>query len=440
MQRRVVVTGLGLLTSVGLDVASTWDSLLAGRSGIARIDSFDLSDMSVLIAGEVRGFDPSRRIDPKLARRADRFTQFALTTAAEAIEDSGLDMEQEDRSRAGVIIGSGMGGISTWETQFARFLKGGPRRVSPLLIPMMIPDMAAGQVSIVYGLRGPNFCTTSACASGAHAVGEATRHILHGDAEVMIAGGAEAAVSKFTVAAFANMGALSKRNDEPEKASRPFDRDRDGFVIAEGCGICVLEEYRHALARGAKMYAEVAGYGATGDSHHITAPDPEGLGAIDVMRRALADAGFEPEDVDYVNSHGTSTPLNDATEVKAIRTVFGGYARKLAINSSKSMIGHGLGAAGGMEFMIMVKSVEQQKIHATINHEHPDDGVELDFVADGPRSMNIRAAMSNSFGFGGHNTSLVGKAVALHGRFCPFWRAWQKVYGPGAEEARADGR
>ncbi|MFO7676437.1 MAG: beta-ketoacyl-ACP synthase II [bacterium] len=406
MRRRAVVTGLGLVSAVGNDVPTTWQSLLAGRTGVARITGFDLTDMAVTIGAEVKDFDPGRRVDPKVARRSDRFTQFALYAAAEAIEDSGLDLGREDRSRVGAIVGSGMGGVQTWESQFAQFVAKGPKRVSPLLIPMMIPDMAAGQISISYGLRGVNFCTTSACASGAHAVGEAFRHIVHDDVDVVIAGGSEAAVTRFTVSAFANMGALSKRNDEPEKASRPFDRDRDGFVIAEGCGICVIEELEHARARGARIYGEVAGYGATGDGHHITAPDPDGLGAIDVMRRALAEAGLAPADVQYVNAHGTSTPLNDATEVKAIAAVFGGHAKKLAVNSSKSMLGHGLGSAGAMELMITLKSLAEGRVHRTVNCDNPDEGVELDFVTDGPRELDIRAAISNSFGFGGHNSCI----------------------------------
>lgn len=408
MKRRAVVTGLGLVTAVGHDVATTWESLLAGRTGVTRIAGFDLADMAVTIGAEVKDFDPTRRVDPKIAKRADRFAQFALTAAAEAIEDSGLRPEDEDRGRVGAIVGSGMGGVHTWESQFAQFCEKGPKRVSPLLIPMMIPDMAAGLISIVYGLRGVNFCTTSACASGAHAVGEAFRHIVHDDADVVIAGGSEAAVTRFTVAAFTNMGALSKRNDEPAKASRPFDRDRDGFVIAEGCGICVIEELEHARARGARVYGEIAGYGATGDGHHITAPDPDGLGAIDVMRRALAEAGLAPGDVQYVNAHGTSTPLNDATEVKAIKAVFGAHAPKLAVNSSKSMLGHGLGSAGAMELMVTLKSMVEGRIHQTLNFERPDDGdgVDLDFVKEGPRRLDIRAAISNSFGFGGHNSCL----------------------------------
>jgi len=411
LSRRVVITGLGAVTPIGHDVETFWRGLCEGRSGIARMSVCDPTGLAVQIAGEVKDFDATRKIDPKLAKRTDPFTHYALWAAHEAFADSGLDFEVEDRTCIGAIIGSGMGGVRTWEAQHAQFVARGPRRVSPLLIPMMIPDMAAGQVSITFGLRGPNFCTTSACASGAHAIGEAYRHIRHGNSDVFIAGGAEAAITQFTVSAFANMGAISKRNDEPEKASRPFDRDRDGFVIAEGCGLCVLEEYERARARGARIYGELVGYGATGDGYHITAPDPEARGAVEAMRMALAESGLEPTDVDYINAHGTSTPLNDASEVKAIVEVFGDHARRLAVNSTKSMVGHGLGSAGAMEFVAMVKSVAEQKVHATLNHENPDDGVDLDFVTDGPREMTIRAALSNSFGFGGHNSCLLVKPV-----------------------------
>ncbi|MBM3315611.1 beta-ketoacyl-ACP synthase II, partial [candidate division WOR-3 bacterium] len=361
-RRRVVVTGLGAVTPIGNDVPGFWRGLLENHSGVGRIQAFDPAELSVQIAAEVKGFVADDRIDPKLARRADRFTQFALCAAAEAVKDSGLDFSSEDPTRAGALIGSGMGGVQIWEQQHAQFLEKGPRRVSPFLIPMMIPDMAAGQVSIVYGLRGPNYATVSACASGAHAAGVAFRHIERGDADVMITGGSEAAVTKFTVAGFANMGALSKRNQEPERASRPFDRDRDGFVIAEGCGIYVLEELEHARRRSVRVYCEVAGYGATSDGHHITAPDPEGKGAAEVMRMALADAGLQPNEVDYVNAHGTSTPLNDATEVRALNDVFGAHARRLVVNSTKSMIGHGLGAAGAMEFVATVLSVHHGRV------------------------------------------------------------------------------
>jgi 3-oxoacyl-[acyl-carrier-protein] synthase II len=408
-RRRVVVTGLGIVSPVGNDVPTFWQGLLGGKSGAARLASFDLTDMEVTIGCEVKDFDPTRRLDPKLAKRSDRFVQFALWAADEAVRAAGLDVAKVDADRAGVIVGSGMGGVQVWESHHAQFLQRGPKRVSPLLIPMMIPDMAAGQIAITYGLRGPNYDTTSACASGAHATGVAFRHILAGDADIIIAGGTEAAITRFTVAGFSNMGALSKRNDAPEKASRPFDRDRDGFVIAEGCGIYVLEELGHALRRNAPIVCEIAGYGATADGHHITAPDPEGRGAIHAMKMAIAEAGLQPEEVDYVNAHGTSTPLNDASEVKALIEVFGAHAQKMAVNSTKSMVGHGLGSAGAMELVAMALQLKHGKVHATVNFENPDDGVTMDFVKDGPRDQAIRAGISNSFGFGGHNCCLCAK-------------------------------
>ena len=408
--RRVVVTGMGVVTPIGNDVPTFWQALLAGTSGAARIVSFDTSDLEVQIGAEVKGFEPSQRLDPKLVRRTDRFVQLGLWAADEAVKDSKIDFEKEDRSRIGVITGCGMGGIQSWEAQFTQFLAKGPRRVSPLLVPMMIPDMNCGQIAIAYGLRGPNYDTTSACASAGHAVGSAFRHGLHGDAEGMIAGGAEAAISRFTIAGFCNMGALSKRNSEPEKASRPFDRDRDGFVMGEGAGLVVLEELEHARRRGAQIYCELAGYGATADAYHITAPDPDAIGATMVMREAISEAGLTPEDIDYVNAHGTSTPLNDASEVKALYAVFGDHAKQLAINSTKSMIGHGLGAAGAMELVAMVLQMKHQRVHATVNYESPDDGVELDFVKGVARDCRIRAALSNSFGFGGHNACLLVRA------------------------------
>ncbi|MFO7650719.1 MAG: beta-ketoacyl-ACP synthase II [bacterium] len=411
-RRRVVVTGLGAVTPVGNDVPTFWQSLMAGKVGTARLEGFDLADLEVTIGAQVKGFDPTQRLDPKLAKRSDRFVQFALWAADEAVRSAGLDTTKLDADRAGVIVGSGMGGVQTWESHHALFLQRGPKRVSPLLIPMMIPDMAAGQIAISYGLRGPNYDTTSACASGAHATGAAFRHIVAGDADVMIAGGSEAAITRFTVSGFANMGALSKRNDTPETASRPFDRDRDGFIIAEGCGIYVLEELEYARRRGAPIICEMAGFGATADGHHITAPDPEGRGAINAMRMAIADAGLAVSDIDYINAHGTSTPLNDATEVKAIGDLFGQYARQLAVNSTKSMIGHGLGSAGAMEFVAMALQIKHGRVHATVNFENPDGGVNLDFVKGGPRDLKIRAALSNSFGFGGHNCCLCVKAFA----------------------------
>ena len=409
-RRRVVVTGIGAITPIGNDVPTFWQNLLAGKSGVAPISAFDVTDLEVQIAAEVKGFDPTQRLDIKLAKRADRFTQFALWAADEAVRDARIDFDKEDRDRIGIITGSDMGGIQTWENQHAQFLQKGPRRVSPLLIPMMIPDMACGQIAITYNLRGPNFDTTSACASGAHATGVSFRHITHGDADVMITGGAEAAITKFTVAAFNNMGALSRHNSEPEKASRPFDKSRDGFVIAEGCGIYVLEELEHAQRRGAHIYCELVGYGATADAHHITAPDPEAKGASAVMLQAINEAGLKPEDIDYVNAHGTSTPLNDAAEVQAMKMVFGDHVKKLKVNSTKSMIGHGLGAAGAMEFVAMALQLQNQKLHPTINHEVPDDGVEIDFVKGKAQDYSFRTALSNSFGFGGHNACLLVKA------------------------------
>ena len=411
-RRRVVVTGLGAITPLGNDVSTYWQNLLSGKSGVARIGAFDPADLSVQIAAEVKNFNPLDRLDAKLVKRSDRFTQFSLWAAAEAVEDAGLDLSKEDKDRVGVIVGSGMGGIATWEKEHETFVKRGPRLVSPLLIPMMIPDMASGQIAIVYQLRGPNYCSVSACASGAHATGVAFRHIREGDADVMITGGSEAPITKFTVAAFANMGALSKRNDEPERASRPFDRQRDGFVVAEGSAVYILEELNHALKRGAKIYCEVVGYGASADGYHITAPDPDALGAALAMRQALNDAVVRPEEVDYINAHGTSTPLNDASEVKAIMEVFGDYASRLAINSTKSMIGHGLGAAGAMEFVAMALAIKEGKVHQTLNFQEPDEGVNLDFVKGGARPVKIRVALSNSFGFGGHNCSLCVKSFA----------------------------
>lgn len=408
-RRRVVVTGMGAVTPIGNDVPTFWQSLVAGKSGAARSTLFDTSDLEVQIDAEVKGFDPTQRLDAKLVKRTDRFVQLGLWAADEAVRDSKIEFEKEDRSRIGVITGCGMGGIQSWEAQFTQFLTKGPRRVSPLLVPMMIPDMACGQIAIAYGLRGPNYDITSACASAAHATGSAFRHIMHGDADVMVAGGGEAAISRFTIAGFCNMGALSKLNSEPEKASRPFDRSRDGFVMGEGAGIVVLEELEHARRRGAQIHCELVGYGATADAYHITAPDPDAMGATAVMREAIAEAGLTPDDIDYVNAHGTSTPLNDASEVKALYAVFGDHAKQLAVNSTKSMIGHGLGAAGSMEFVAMALQVKHQRVHATINYVTPDDGVDLDFVKDAARDCRIRAALSNSFGFGGHNACLLVK-------------------------------
>jgi 3-oxoacyl-[acyl-carrier-protein] synthase II len=407
--RRVVVTGMGALSALGNDVPSLWQGLLAGRSGIARIAKFDPSRLPSQIAGEVKNFDPSPRIDPKAARRMDIFCQFALWCAAEAIGDAGIDIAQENLNRCGTIVGTGMGGVHTWEAEFTKYIEKGPGRVSPLMIPMLIPDMASGQVAIQYKLRGPNFCTVSACASGAHAIGESYRLIKYGAADVMISGGSESAITEYNVAGFSNMQALSRRNDEPEKASRPFDKDRNGFVIAEGAGIFIFEELEHALKRGARIYAEIAGYGATGDGYHITAPAPEGEGAYEAMRVAVEDSGVGLDGVDYINAHGTSTDLNDLTETQAIKRLFGAHASKLVVNSSKSMIGHALGAAGALEFVVTCLSVHHQKVHMTLNLDNPDTEMTLDYVREGARDVRIRSALSNSFGFGGHNCCLLAK-------------------------------
>jgi len=407
MERRVVITGLGLITPLGKDVKTTWQNLLKGESGISRISRFDPSPLPVQIAGEIKGFDPTERLDTKLVKRTERFSQYALWATIEAVEDAKLNFDSLNKDNVGVVIGSGMGGLETWEIEHEKFLSRGPSRVSPLLIPIMIPDMAAGQVSIFYGIRGPNFATVSACASGAHAIGESFRLIKRGDADVMIAGGTEAPVTAFCIAAFSNMRALSRRNDEPEKASRPFDRDRDGFVVSEGAGIVIMEELEHALRRGAKIYGELSGYGTSGDGYHMTAPAPNGEGAYIAMEKAIKEAGVSKEEIEYINAHGTSTELNDITETQAIKRLFGDWAKRIAISSTKSMIGHSLGAAGAIEFVVTALSVYHQKVHPTINLENPDPECDLDYVPEGERELKIGCALSNSLGFGGHNSTLI---------------------------------
>ncbi|MEO0076136.1 MAG: beta-ketoacyl-ACP synthase II [candidate division WOR-3 bacterium] len=407
--RRVVVSGLGVVSCLGNDLLTFWNNLLAGKSGISYISRFDASNLEVRIAGEVKDFDPLKKLDAKLVKRTDRFTQFALWAAIDAVNDANISFDNEDRSRIGVVIGSGMGGIETWEKQHEVYLNKGPARVSPLLIPMMIPDIASGNVSIYYKLQGPNYCTTSACASGANAIGNSFRHIKEGDADIMIAGGSETPITGYCIAGFANMGALTKRNDPPEKASRPFSKDRDGFVVAEGCGVVILEELEHAKKRNAKIYCEVVGYGVTGDGYHITAPAPEGEGAYQAMANALKESNLTPADIDYINAHGTSTDLNDLTETQAIKKLFGTRAKEIPINSTKSMIGHSLGAAGAIEFIVLCLSIYHQQIHPTINLETPDPELDLDYVPEGARKITIRAGLSNSLGFGGHNTCLIVK-------------------------------
>ncbi|KPJ54216.1 3-oxoacyl-ACP synthase [candidate division TA06 bacterium DG_24] len=408
MGRRVVVTGLGAVTPIGLTVDEFWKSALAGTSGIARITRFDPGRFSSQIAGEVKDFDPTPQIGKKEVRRMDRFVQFAHVATMEAVEQAGLDMLNIDTSRVAVIIGSGIGGVETWEQQHTKLIDHGPERISPFFIPMMIADMAAGKMAMVLGAHGPNYATVSACASGAHAIGQAYRSIQYGECDVAIAGGAEAPITPLSVGGFCVMRALSTRNEEPERASRPFDRDRDGFVIAEGAGIVVLEELSRAKARSAPVLAEVAGYGLSADAHHVTAPAPDGQGAALAMKMALRN-GIDVVEVDYINAHGTSTELNDKYETIAIKKVFGEHARKIAVNATKSMTGHLLGAGGAIEFIATVMSIRDSMIHPTVNLENPDPECDLDYVPGEARQRDVNCAMSNSFGFGGHNVSLLVK-------------------------------
>jgi 3-oxoacyl-[acyl-carrier-protein] synthase II len=409
MRNRVVVTGLGCVTPVGIGKDVFWNSLLEGKSGIGRITRFDPTDYATQIAGEVKDFDPSQFIDKKEAKRMDRFTQYAVASAKMAIEDAKLDLEAEDRQRIGTIIGTGIGGMETLSDQSDVLANKGPGRMSPFFVPMMIANMAAGQVAITFGLQGPATCVVTACATGTNAIGDAFRMIRHGYADVMVAGGAEAAIIPLAVGGFCAMKAMSTRNDDPQKASRPFERDRDGFVMGDGAGVVVLESLEHAQKRGATILAEVVGYGANDDAYHITAPAPEGTQQARCMAMALEDAGLKPEDVDYINAHGTSTPLNDKGETIAVKRVFGDHAKKLAINSTKSMTGHLLGAAGGVELIVCVQSIRNSMVHPTINLDNPDPELDLDYVPHKARAMNVNVALSNNFGFGGHNATIIVK-------------------------------
>ena len=407
MNRRVVITGTGLLTAVGKDVQTSWTALLDGRSGAGPIESFDASELPVRFAAQVRDFDPAEYIDRKEVKRTDRYAQFALAAAAQAMREAGLeDGGAVAPERIGVVLGSGIGGIATFEEQHGRFLEKGPGRVSPFFVPMFIADIAAGLVSIRYGAKGPNYATVSACASGAHAIGNALRHIRAGEADVIIAGGTEASVTPMTISGFAAMKALSERSDSPETASRPFDATRDGFVLGEGAGILVLEELEHAKARGATILAELVGYGQTADAYHITAPATGGEGAQRAMRLALEDAGATIDEVDYVNAHGTSTPANDVNETAAIKAVLGERAREIVVGSTKSMTGHTLGAAGGVEGVISTLVCRTGKIPPTINYSTPDPECDLNYATGGVVERPVRLALSNSFGFGGHNVTL----------------------------------
>lgn len=407
LRSRVVITGMGVITPLGIGLESCWSALIAGRSGIRKIQSFDTSKFKTQIAGEVPEFEATDYIERKEARRMDRYAQFAVAGAGMAIEDAGLELTRVRRERAGVIVGSGIGGIHTFEDQARVLMERGPDRVSPLFVPMMIGNMAAGQIALTYGLCGPNTTVVTACASSNHAIGDAFRVIQRGDADLIITGGTEASVTPLALAGFCAMKATSARNEEPEKASRPFDAQRDGFVMSEGCGILVVESLEHALERGARIYAEIVGYGTSCDAYHITAPDPEGKGAALCMQAALQDAELQSGDVDYINAHGTSTPLNDRVETLAIKKVFGPAAAGLAISSTKSMTGHLLGAAGGLEGVVCSLVLQRGIIPPTINYENPDPECDLDYVPNVSREAEVRVCLSNGFGFGGHNATLV---------------------------------
>ena len=410
--KRVVITGVGALTPVGNSAEEFWSSIKAGKSGIGRITKIDTTDLKCKIAAELKGFDPESVVDKKQLRRTDSYAVYTLAAAGEAIENAGLDMEREDSWRCGIITGSGIGGIETFCAQHAILTERGPGRVSPFFIPMMISNMGAAEVAIKYGLRGINYNVTSACASGTHAIGDAFRQIQHGTADVIVAGGSEAAITPISVAGFCNMKALSMQNDNPELASRPFDAERDGFVMGEGAGYIVLEELEHAKARGANIICEMVGYGATDDAYHITRPMPGGEGGAKAMKLALEDAGVKPSEVDYINAHGTSTKYNDSFETAAIKSVFGDAAYKTAVSSTKSMTGHLLGAAGGVEAIVIALAIRDGFIPPTINYKTPDPECDLDVVPNVGRNAEVSCAISNSLGFGGHNGTIVFKRFA----------------------------
>jgi 3-oxoacyl-[acyl-carrier-protein] synthase II len=411
MERRVVVTGMGAITPLGIGVEPTWEGMRAGRSGIGKITLFDASKFSSRIAGEVREFDPALWMDHLDIRHTDRFVQFAIAASAMAVENASLDLEEADCDRIGVLIGSGIGGTWTWEAQHRILLEKGPHRISPFFIPMLITDMASGRVAMRYGARGPNSAVTTACATSAHAIGDAAEIIRRGDADVMIAGGAEAAVSPLSLGGFCAMRALSRRNDEPERASRPFDRERDGFVMAEGAGIVVLEDLKHAEQRKAQAYGEIIGYGMSADAYHVTQPQPDGDGMALAMEAALRDAGLRPDELDYVNAHGTATTAGDTAETRALKRVFGDDVYGIPISSTKSVTGHLLGAAGAVEAIACLCAMRDSVAPPTMNLEDPDPECDLDYVPHGAREIHARTAMTNSFGFGGHNATLILRAV-----------------------------
>lgn len=408
-KKRIVITGLGTISPVGLDVASFWESIKAGRSGVSAITHFDVSEFTSRISGYVTDYDPLQFFSTKEARNLSRFVQFAAVASREAVANAQLDMDAVDRDRVGVLIGSGIGSIGTAESEYQKFIDKGPRRLSPHLIPKIIINEAAGQVSIESGARGPATCVATACSTATNAIGDAYRFLQYGDADVMIAGGTESATTILGVGGFCALKALSQRNDEPQKASRPFDRERDGFVMAEGAGVVILETLEHAKKRGAPILAEMAGYGRTSDAYHITAPESTGMGATKAMNLAIKDAGLTPADISYINAHGTSTHLNDKVETLAIKNTFKEYAEKVPISSTKSMTGHLLGAAGGVEFAASVLAVKDDIVPPTINYENPDPDCDLDYVPNEARKIVVNTAMSNSLGFGGHNASVVVK-------------------------------
>lgn len=406
MTQRVVVTGMGVVTSLGSDLPTFWNNLLNGKSGISLIEAFDTTEYTTKIAAEIKDFDPGVYIDKKESRKMDRFVQFGVAASKLALEDSKLVIgENADAERVGVIVGSGIGGLGTWEDQHTILMEKGPRRVSPFFIPMMIANMASGQVSMSTGAKGPNSAAVSACATGTHSIGDSFKMIQRGDADVMICGGAEATIRPIGMAGFCAMRAMSTRNEEPEKASRPFDVDRDGFVMGEGAGVLILESLEHAQARGAHIYAEIIGYGMSGDAHHMTDPDPDG--AARCMKKAIKDAGIAPEEIQYINAHGTSTGIGDKSETTAIKSTFGDYAYKLAVSSTKSMTGHLLGAAGGVEAVILGLTLQNGVIPPTANLDNQDPELDLDYVPNKPREADVKVALSNSFGFGGHNATII---------------------------------
>jgi 3-oxoacyl-[acyl-carrier-protein] synthase II len=406
-RRRVVITGMGAVTPLGNSVDEYWNNIIAGKSGIGKITQFDPTGFDTTIAAEVKGFDPTNFIDKKSVKRMDPFTQFALAAAEMAVKDSGLNFESEDRNRVGVVFGSGIGGMWTYYYQTKELFESGPGRVSPLFVTMMIADIASGYIAIKHNVKGPNYATTSACATASHAIADSMMLIERGSADVMLTGGSEASICPIGIAGFNSMRAMSTRNDDPQKASRPFDAQRDGFVMGEGGSVLVLEELEHAKNRGAKIYCELGGIGLTGDAHHITAPAPGGEGAVRSMSLCVKDAGLQLQDIDYINAHGTSTPLNDKFETMAIKTVFGEHAYKLHVSSTKSMVGHLLGAAGGVEAIATIKTIAEGIIPPTINYEFPDPDCDLNYVPNKAIKKTVNAAISNTFGFGGHNASLL---------------------------------